>query len=170
MNRPPQTPHQNAHMRHDGLQQRQDTRQPRATHAVTARVSPRASTQAVQPRQAGGQPAHAAQPPRPPVHHTAQLPPEIYIPQATVLQAKKKKSAAEVQSKAQRSFNNICAYRAGWVRKNDISLATVTAFIRTYPSGIRGHASGDNSQGEQGNTTADCLAYRSWHRGIYGWR
>jgi hypothetical protein len=77
----------------------------------------------------------------------------------------KKSAAAQQQSKAQRSYNNLCAYRPGWVRNNDITLALVTRFIRDcpYPNGIRGHASGDNSQGEQAKTTNDCLAYKAWH-------
>ena len=81
-----------------------------------------------------------------------------------------KSTTAKKQSKAARSFNNLCAYRSGWVKRNDITLETVTAFIKTHPEGIRGHASGDNSQGEQDNTTLDCLAYKSWHTGLYGWR
>ena len=80
----------------------------------------------------------------------------------------KKGSAAAKQSKAARSYNNLCAYRPGWVRKNNITLADVTNFIKTYSSGIRGHASGDNSQGEQDNTKNDCLAYKSWHTTRYG--
>ncbi len=83
---------------------------------------------------------------------------------------KKKKGAPAKESKAQRSLNNIAAYRGGWFKKNDIDLAKMQEFVKTYPNGIRGHASGDSSKGEQGNTEADCNAYKSWHRGIYGWR
>ena len=82
----------------------------------------------------------------------------------------KKKKAADKVSGAQRSLNNIMAYRGGWCKKNDIDLAKMQAFIKTYPSGIRGHASADSSKKEQGNTTTDCDAYKSWHRGIYGWK
>ncbi len=84
---------------------------------------------------------------------------------ATARNADKK---AKTQSLGDRSYNNLCAYRPGWVRKNDITAAKVAAFRKTYSNGIRGHASGDNSQGEQGNTTADCLAYKSWHTTTYG--
>jgi hypothetical protein len=84
-----------------------------------------------------------------------------------------KKSAAQQQSKAQRSFNNLCAYRSGWIKRNDITLELVTRFIKEcpYPAGIRGHSSGDNSQGEQDNTRDDCLAYKSWHTlNVAAWR
>lgn len=80
---------------------------------------------------------------------------------------KKKKAAAPKESKAQRSLNNITAYRGGWVRKNNIDLAKMQAFIGTYSSGIRGHASGRPGDGEQGTTKTDLLAYKAWHTRTY---
>lgn len=84
---------------------------------------------------------------------------------ATERNANKK---AKEQSQGDRSYNNICAYRPGWVRMNDITADKVAAFRKTYKNGIRGHASGDNNQGEQENTKTDCLAYKSWHTKTYG--
>ena len=80
-----------------------------------------------------------------------------------------KNKKAKTQSLGDRSYNNLCAYRAGWVRDNEITAGMVAEFRKTYASGIRGHASGDNNQGEQDNTTNDCLAYKSWHTKKYGW-
>ena len=79
--------------------------------------------------------------------------------------AKPQKAAAQ----GDKSFANLCAYRAGWVRDNNITADNVKDFRKTYPSGIRGHASGKSGDGEQGNTTADCTAYKSWHTKKYGW-
>lgn len=74
------------------------------------------------------------------------------------------------QSNSARSFNNLKDYRPGWVRKNNITEDTVREFLKTYEHGkIRGHASGDNSQGEQAVTIRDLSAYKSWHTGQYGW-
>jgi hypothetical protein len=60
------------------------------------------------------------------------------------------------------------AYRPGWVRKNDITEQQV----RSYVSGggtIRGHHSGDPSQGEGPNTPGDLLAFKSWFTTQHGW-
>lgn len=82
-----------------------------------------------------------------------------------------KSPQAQAQSKAARSFNNICHYRSGWVKRNDITEKRISDFIDDgHPQGIRGHSSGDNSMGEQDNTTNDCLAYKRWHEGQWGWR
>ena len=84
-----------------------------------------------------------------------------------------KSPQAQAQSKAARSFNNICHYRSGWVKRNNITEQTVADFIDDgHPQGIRGHSSGDNSMGEQDNTTNDCLAYKHWHEShpLWGWR
>ena len=59
------------------------------------------------------------------------------------------------------------------VRKNDITLDKLKDFIKTYRDEIRGHHNGHSSQsgdGEQSNTTADLLAYKSWHTINYGGR
>ncbi|BAY19480.1 hypothetical protein NIES21_53430 [Anabaenopsis circularis NIES-21] len=79
---------------------------------------------------------------------------------ATKRNANKKQKA---QSLGDRSYNNLVAYRSGWVKKNGITAEDVKEFRKSYKHGIRGHSSGDNNQGEQGNTTEDCLAYKSWH-------
>lgn len=75
------------------------------------------------------------------------------------------------QSKNARSFNNLKYYRPLWVTRNDVSEETVKEFLKGYlPGKIRGHASGDNSQGEQKVTQDDLTAYRHWHTRTYGWR
>jgi len=81
-------------------------------------------------------------------------------------QTKKKK----VEHQENQSWTNLKAYRPGWVRDNAITEGHVKAFLKTYgPRKIRGHASGDNSQGEQGNTTTDLNAFKSWFTDQYGW-
>ncbi len=76
---------------------------------------------------------------------------------------------AKQASKADRSFNNLKDYRPLWVTQNGITALHVRDFVKSYKWGIRGHASGDNSQGEQGNTTEDCKAYKGWHTRLHGW-
>lgn len=72
------------------------------------------------------------------------------------------------QSQSARSYNNLYDYRPGWVRDNNITEAKVKEFLKTYEfKKIRGHASGDNSKGEQDVTTRDLNAYKSWHTRRY---
>jgi hypothetical protein len=198
MNKRPQTPRQNTTVQQHA--QRPQATAQRTAHTAPPIVWPQAPPGAVQPKRQGGAVGGAritpivtpVSPPQPASHVlqakpvSGQLPriiqpPQPNVHQPAVIQEKggKKKgkgggksSTAKKQSKAQRSFNNLTAYRSGWIKRNDISLETVTAFIKDcpYPNGIRGHASGDNSQGEQDNTTNDCLAYKAWHTGKWGWR
>lgn len=81
-----------------------------------------------------------------------------------------KKKKEQKQSLADRSYVNLCAYRPGWVRQNDINAQHVKDFIKTYRSGIRGHHSGSSQDGEQQNTTNDCIAFKSWFKTNYGWK
>ena len=76
---------------------------------------------------------------------------------------------AKAQSMGDRSYNNLCDYRSGWIKRNNITAQNVKDFRKTYSKGIRGHASGNNNDGEQGNTTEDCKAYKSWHTTQFGW-
>lgn len=71
-----------------------------------------------------------------------------------------------------KSWKNIQDYRPGWIKRNNITEATVKDFCKQYEHRtIRGHGSGDNSQGEQDNTTRDLNAYKSWHTDQFGiWR
>lgn len=85
---------------------------------------------------------------------------------AAIERNKNKKS--KTQSLGDRSYNNLCAYRPGWVRSNNITAQNVADFRKTYKHGIRGHSSGDNTMGEQDNTKEDCLAYKSWHTKTFG--
>lgn len=78
---------------------------------------------------------------------------------------------AQEQHRENQSWTNLQDYRSGWVKRNDITEQDVKEFLKTYdPGKIRGHASGDNSQGEQGNTTTDLNAFKSWYTKKYGWR
>ncbi len=102
-----------------------------------------------------------------PDNESTQFAPKTF--EVTQLVKKKKKKKEEVQSLADRSYNNLCHYRPGWVRKNGITSEHVRAFIKTYKSGIRGHHSGTSQDKEQQNTTNDCLAFKSWFTTNYGW-
>lgn len=80
------------------------------------------------------------------------------------------KTPKKKESGVDRSYNNLGAYRPGWVRKNNVTREHIAAFQKTYKSGIRGHASGTSEDKEQGNTTTDCNAFKSWFTGLYGWK
>jgi hypothetical protein len=68
------------------------------------------------------------------------------------------------------SWQNMQDYRPGWIKRNDITEARVENFCSTYENKrIRGHGSGDNSQGEQDVTTFDLGAYKLWHEAQWGW-
>lgn len=84
----------------------------------------------------------------------------------------KKSTAKKVKKVHQenQSWTNLKAYRPGWVSRNGITETDVKQFVKQYSARkIRGHASGDNSQGEQGNTTTDLNAFKSWYTTNYGW-
>jgi len=74
------------------------------------------------------------------------------------------------ENKESSSWGNMQAYRPGWIKKNGITEDLVKEFCREMGRKIRGHASGDSSQGEQDNTKEDLTAYKSWHTTKYGWK
>ncbi len=79
-------------------------------------------------------------------------------------------ATARRPSKAERSLENLKDYRPSWLTQNGITAQHLRDFGKVYAWGIRGHASGDNQQGEQKTTTDDCKAYKSWHTRLYGWK
>ena len=68
------------------------------------------------------------------------------------------------------SWTNLNYYRSNWVSDNNIMEGQVKKFCRDTKLRIRGHHSGDNSKGEQGNTTQDLIVFKSWFTQNYGWQ
>jgi hypothetical protein len=67
-----------------------------------------------------------------------------------------------------RAWTNLKAYRGSWVTDNNITESQVKKFCKSTGRTIRGHASGDNSKGEQGNTTEDLGVFKTWFTQQYG--
>ena len=66
------------------------------------------------------------------------------------------------------AWENLKAYRSGWVKRNNITESDVQSYVGGGGK-IRGHHSGDPSQGEGPNTPTDLLAFKSWYTGLHGW-
>ena len=82
---------------------------------------------------------------------------------------RKKEKERKVVHEENKSWKNMQDYRPGWIKRNNITEETVKEFCGQYEHRtIRGHGSGDNSQGEQENTTRDLNAYKSWHTKTFG--
>lgn len=85
-------------------------------------------------------------------------------------EAKKTKKQKE-QSKADRSAYNVNAYFRDWAngkkRPVPITGEVMKLFLKVHPEGVRGHHSGDPSQGKGGNTDNDFEIFKSWYTQKY---
>ena len=81
---------------------------------------------------------------------------------------RKKAEEKKVVHQENQSWTNLKYYRPNWVSDNDISEGQVKKFCKDTKQKIRGHHSGDNSKGEQGNTTDDLNVFKSWFTQQYG--
>jgi Domain of unknown function (DUF4157) len=84
---------------------------------------------------------------------------------------KNRGAKAKTEKKARqesKAWINLKAYRGSWVTDNDITEGQVKKFCKDTGMTIRGHASGDNSKGEQGVTTEDLINFKNWYTKEYG--
>ena len=65
------------------------------------------------------------------------------------------------QRKLNKSFENLDFYRPHWVRQHGITEHAVEQFVARFGE-IPGHHSGDNTKGENDNTTRQLRVFLEW--------